>query len=132
MDKQDPAVSHWSSHHYHQPGEPRHPCVLGIAKVDVIPPHYLYHPVLPFQHGGKLTLPLCRTCMEEEMTEGLLEKSHHCPHSLEEHLLRSTWCTPELFKAVDVGYRVMFMVIVKNVYGRSPIREWKQVRLVKN
>ena len=28
MGKQDTTVSHWSSHHHHQPGEPRHPCVL--------------------------------------------------------------------------------------------------------
>ena len=76
---------------------------FGLAKVDVIPPHHLYHLVLPFRHGGKLTLPLCRTCMEEEMTKGLLEKSHHCSHSLKERLLRGTWCTPELVKAVEVG-----------------------------
>ena len=80
---------------------------FGIAKVDVIPPHHRYHPVLPFRHGGKLTLPLCRTCMEEEMTKGLLEKSHHCSHSPEERLLRGTWCTPELVKAVEVGYHIV-------------------------
>ena len=41
------------------------------------------------------------------MTKGLLEKSHHCSHSLEERLLRGTWCTPELVKAVEVGYRIV-------------------------
>ena len=45
---------------------------FGLAKVDVIPPYHLYHPVLPFRHGGKLTLPLCRTCMEDKMTKDLL------------------------------------------------------------
>lgn len=45
--------------------------------------------------------------MEEEMTKDLLGKSHHCPHSPEEHLLRDTWCTPELVKAVEFGYRII-------------------------
>ena len=45
--------------------------------------------------------------MEEEMTKGLLEKSHHCSHSPEERLLRRTWCTPGLIKAVEVGYRIV-------------------------
>ena len=80
---------------------------FGEAKVDVIPPYHLYRPVLPFQHRGKLKLPLCRTCMEEETTKGLLEKSYHCLHSSEERLLRGTWCTPELVKAVEVGYRIV-------------------------
>ena len=87
---------------------------FGLAKVDVIPPYHLYHPVLPFRHGGKLTLPLCRTCMEEEMTKGLLEKSHHCSHSLEERLLRDTWCTPELVKAVEVGSRIVHIHEVRH------------------
>ena len=60
---------------------------FGLVKVDAIPPYHLYHPVLPFRHGGKLTLTLCRTCMKAEMTKDLLEKSHHCAHSAEERLL---------------------------------------------
>ena len=33
---------------------------FGMAKVDILPPHELHHPVLPFRHGDKLipTLPL--------------------------------------------------------------------------
>jgi len=37
---------------------------FGEAKVDMILPYHLYHPVLPFRHRGKLKLPLCRTSME--------------------------------------------------------------------
>ena len=29
------------------------------------------------------------------------------PHSSEERLLRGTWCTPELVKAVEVGYCIV-------------------------
>ena len=75
-----------------------------MAKVDILPPHELYHPVLPFRHGGKLTFPLCRSCVENEMTKPLLEKSNHCPHTAENRTLRGTWCTPEIQKAVAVGY----------------------------
>ena len=39
------------------------------------------------------------------MPKRLLEKSHHCPHTPEQRQLRGTRCTPELIKAVEVGYR---------------------------
>jgi len=77
---------------------------FGMAKVDILPPHELYHPVLPFRHGGKLTFPLCRSCVEHEMTKPLLEKSHCCPHTAGQRTLRGTWCTPEIQKAVATGY----------------------------
>lgn len=80
---------------------------FGVAKVDIHPPFGLYHPVLPFRHRGKLTFPLCCSCMEEEMAKPLLKKSHHCSHSEEERMLRGTWCTPELQKAVELGYQVL-------------------------
>jgi len=77
---------------------------FGKALVDILPPYQLYHPVLPFRHNGKLTFPLCRTCVEEQMTKPLLDNSHQCPHSDDQRMLRGTWCTPELCKAVDMGY----------------------------
>lgn len=48
---------------------------FGMAKVDVLPPPLLYHPVLPLRHGGKLAFPLCTKCMEGQMLKPLLEKS---------------------------------------------------------
>ena len=80
---------------------------FGMAKVDILPPPRLYHPVLPFRHRGKLTFPLCKTCMAEEMPKPLLEKSHHCAHSDQERTLRGTWCTPEIVKAVEMGYTLL-------------------------
>ena len=41
---------------------------FGMAQVDVLPPYELYHPVLPYRHQGKLTFPLCRSCVEQEMS----------------------------------------------------------------
>ena len=80
---------------------------FGVAKVDVIPPFELYHPVLPYRHNGKLVMPLCRSCVEEEMGKPLHEKSHHCTHSPEQRLSRGTWCTPELQKTVEMGYTIV-------------------------
>lgn len=79
---------------------------FGFALIDVIPPHKLYHPVLPYRFHGKLTIPLCRSCVETEMSKPLLTKSHICNHSPEERMLRGTWCTPEIVKAVSLGYRI--------------------------
>ena len=45
---------------------------FGIAKCTVLPPEKLYHPVLPLRQNGKLTCPLCATCVEEEMEKPML------------------------------------------------------------
>jgi len=79
---------------------------IGMAKVDVLPAYELYNPVLPYRHQGKLTFPLCRSCVEQEMPKPLLERSHCCSHTLEQRTLRGTWCTPELVKAVEQGYEI--------------------------
>ena len=84
---------------------------FGVARVDVIPPYGLYHPVLPFRYGKtnaeKLTFPLCRSCVESEMLIDLLTKSCSCRHSDKERMLHGTWCTPELAKAVELGYIIV-------------------------
>ena len=80
---------------------------FGMAKVDILPPYGLYHPVLPHRHKGKLTFPLCQACMEEEMAKPLLEKSYHCQHTPEQRMLRGEWCTPEIQKAVELGYTLI-------------------------
>ena len=77
---------------------------FGIALVDVLPPSGLFHPVLPIRAGEKLTFPLCGKCVEEEKKKPLLQRQHYCMHSDTERLLRGTWCTPELVKAVQMGY----------------------------
>lgn len=80
---------------------------FGIATVDILPPTGLYHPVLPVRCGGKLTFPLCASCVKEEQEKPMLSRSHYCPHSDDERTLRGTWCTPELLKAVEKGYTLI-------------------------
>ena len=77
---------------------------FGIATVDILPPPGLYHPVLPVRAGGKLTFPLCGKCVEQELQKPMLSRSHYCTHSNADRLLRGTWCTPELVKAIQKGY----------------------------
>lgn len=77
---------------------------FGKAKVDILPPFQLYHPVLLYRCKGKLVFPLCRTCAETEMSKPLLDRPHRCPHSSDERVLRGTCCTPELVKAMELGY----------------------------
>ena len=77
---------------------------FGLAKVSILPPYKLFHPVLPVRIGEKLTFPLCSACVKEELAKPLLEREAICRHSREERVLVGTWCTPEIEKAREVGY----------------------------
>ena len=80
---------------------------FGIALVDILPPSGLFHPVLPVRAGGKLTFPLCASCVKEEQKKPLLQRRHYCIHSDDERILRGTWCTPEIEKAIEKGYTLI-------------------------
>ena len=80
---------------------------FGIAKVDVIAPENLLHPVLPVKLNGKLTFPLCKKCVEEQLDHPWHERTNLCPHSDNDPVMRGEWCTPELQKAVEKGYRIL-------------------------
>ena len=79
---------------------------FGLAKVKILPPAELFHPVLPVRIGEKLTFPLCAACVVAEQAKPLLERKAICPHSREERMLVGTWCTPEIGKAIDMGYEL--------------------------
>ena len=80
---------------------------FGIALVDILPPTGLFHPVLPVRSGGKLTFPLCSKCVQEEQTKPMLQRTHYCTHTDAERMLRGTWCTPEIEKAIEKGYQII-------------------------
>ena len=46
---------------------------------------------------------------ERRNGQTLLDRSYHCPHTDEERALTSTWCSPELEKAVELGYQVQYI-----------------------
>ena len=80
---------------------------FGLAKCTVLPPEKLYHPVLPLRQNGKLPFPLCATCVEDEITKPMLERSYICNHTNQQRQITGTWCTPELEKAVEKGYIIL-------------------------
>ena len=94
---------------YSQPGHTDIHQYFGLIQCKILPPRELYHPVLPYRHDDKLLFPLCARCVEEEMVKPLLDRSYHCPHPDEQRALTSTWCTPELNKAVELGYQVQYI-----------------------
>lgn len=73
---------------------------FGLAKVKILPPRRLFHPVLGYREGGKLTFPLCRTYVEHQ-------QQNPCTCSDKQRALTGTYCTPELIKAVEKGYKIL-------------------------
>ncbi|XP_054259601.1 uncharacterized protein LOC128984320 [Macrosteles quadrilineatus] len=76
--------------------------VEGLLKCKVLPPHDLYHPVLPIKMIDKLMFVLCRTC-GEMMNQG------ECNHDTDNRALVGTWTMDEIRKAVEKGYIVLDM-----------------------
>ena len=79
---------------------------FGIAKVDILAPEGLFHPVLPVRQHGKLTFPLCSACITEEVAKTMHERSNLCSHTVQQRMLRGTWVMLELQQAVAKGYRI--------------------------
>lgn len=77
----------------HQPYE-------GLMKIDILPPRQMYHPVLPYRSNGKLLFPLCRTCAESQL-------KGKCQHTDAERTLHGTWVTLEIYKALELGYKIV-------------------------
>ena len=102
-----------------QPGHTNIADYFGLVKCKVWAPYDLYHGVLPHRQGNKLTFPLCRTCVEQEQPKSLHERSVRCPHSEDERALTGTWCTPELEKAVEKGYRILYIFEVWHFEKKS-------------
>jgi G:T-mismatch repair DNA endonuclease (very short patch repair protein) len=73
---------------------------FGVAKVKILPPRNLYHPVLPQRINGKLLFTLCRTCAEQE-------RQSKCTCDDENRCLTGTWCTPEIIRAIEKGYQIV-------------------------
>ncbi len=80
---------------------------FGLVKCKVLPPRGLYHPVLPVKtmcgNAEKLLFPLCKACSEAKSGQA-------CTHSDEQRCFIGTWCSNELFTAIDKGY------VVKEIY----------------
>ena len=82
---------------------------FGLIQCQILPPRQLYHPVLPYRHDDKLLFPLCAACVEQEMPKRPLQRTSECVHTDRQRVLTGTWCTPELEKAVELGYQVQYI-----------------------
>ena len=74
----------------------------------VLPPSQLYHPVLPYRHADNHLSSLCRLRARRN-GQPPLKRSYLCTHSIHKRALTSTWCTPELQKAVNLGYEIQYI-----------------------
>ena len=82
---------------------------FGLIQCQILPPRELYHPVLPYRHDDKLLFPLCATCVQDEMPKRPWDRSAECSHTDDQRVLKGTWCSPELAKAVELGYQVQYI-----------------------
>ena len=73
---------------------------FGLVLCTVVASRKLNLPILPARFNKKLTFALCRTCAE-------IQHQGSCDHTDEQRQITGTWCTPELHKALDRGYRVV-------------------------
>jgi hypothetical protein len=73
---------------------------FGIAKVKMLPPRGLCHPVLPHHIGGKLMFTLCYKCAEKESATS-------CTCTPAQRCLTGTWCIPEIIRAMECGYELI-------------------------
>ncbi|KAK6171965.1 hypothetical protein SNE40_018381 [Patella caerulea] len=92
----------------------------GLIQCSVLPPRQLYHPVLTFRYNGKLTFPLCRSCVEQHMQKSEITHYVDCTHQQKERAWVGTFVSLELKKAVAMGYQVL---VVYEVWHWS---EWSQ------
>ncbi|MCP3662157.1 MAG: hypothetical protein GY696_06615 [Gammaproteobacteria bacterium] len=85
----------------------------GIIYCTVEPPRGLLHPVLPYKSMGKTTFPLCRTCVNDRLKK-------RCIHNSDDRAITGAWPHVELYKAVDLGYRV------RKIYEVYNYDQWMQ------
>ena len=89
---------------------------FGFVKGILQPPDNLIHPVLPLRSStGKLCFPLCRTCCTVKLSSKKKDNDDdddddpaECEHySAKKRALYGTWCTEEVYKALEKGYKVV-------------------------
>ena len=73
--------------------------LVGLVKCDILPPKHLYFPVLPLKINNKLLFVLCYLCV--------MEHKERCNHSDDQLVLSGIWCSPEIRKALEMGYEIV-------------------------
>ena len=73
---------------------------FGLMKCKLLPPQNLHIPVLPSRIEKQLMFSLCRSCSSEQNIDV-------CNHSIEERCIAGTFVTLEVYKAIELGYRLI-------------------------
>ena len=107
LGEQERPLPRWAHELIYAPDTVDHHPFFGLAKCTLLPPLGLYHPVLPYRTGDKLTFPLCRNCVENQLDRPLKAKTWQYPQTNQQRALTGTWCTPDLDKAVEQRYVVL-------------------------
>lgn len=97
---------------------------FGAIRAKVYPPRGLFFPVLPCriptENGNhKLMFTLCFTCAKNQQQE-------KCCHTDEERALYDTWCSDELYQAVEDGYILVAITAVWDFEERYRFGLFKQ------
>ncbi|CAB3982341.1 DNA polymerase [Paramuricea clavata] len=87
--------------------------VFGLIKCRIATPARLLFPVLPFRAGGKLTFPLCATCVSTHSDE--------CTHDEDQRALWGTWTSIEVQKALQHGYKILNVYEIYHYETREKI-----------
>ncbi|KAI1293791.1 hypothetical protein HDE_06230 [Halotydeus destructor] len=74
--------------------------IFGFVSCTILPPKRRMHAILPVRNEGKLLFPLCGLC-------AMTENKSDCRHADDERMLTGTWCTAELYAALDNRYRLI-------------------------
>ena len=75
---------------------------FGLIKCMILLPRGLFHPVLPHHGQNKLMFALCKTWADTG-------NPTPCTHSDAERAIQGTWCSVELMKGLEKGYRIVQM-----------------------
>lgn len=115
-------------------GRTRAPRHVRLVKCRVLPPHFLFHPVLPVRVASKLLFPFCVQCARDQVPLPWTERSHVCDHTPRERAFVGTWCTPELVLALEQGYVILHIYELWNfrqtstTLFRDYINTWIKVK----
>ena len=74
--------------------------VFGFVSCKILPPNQLHFPVLPAKINGKLVFTLCSKCAKTQ-------NQHTCQCSDDERCLVHTFCSNELLRALELGYKII-------------------------
>ena len=78
---------------------------FGFVVCHIVPPLKLNFPVLPARMNGKLIFTLCYKCADDQ-------HKRSCVHSEDQRMLKGIWCTIEVDKALEKGYKMIDVFVV--------------------